>query len=147
MPHLDKAGGQEKSGALGRKEWQLVKSCHGLSDAFRVLNPDKKAFSYSNYDNIFTRIDKFYVSAYILNVVKKVEYVPFYLSDHDAVCMQIDFDALTPEIRKGRGFWKLNCKILDDEEVVKVIEDVWLDAIVSNERSLQWRARKSTLIP
>ena len=73
---------------------------------------------------ILQRLDRFYIPEKYIDKSQKVYILPCVLSDHDYVIM----DFITPAVpteRRGPGYWKLNCSILEDPMTIDAIETLW----------------------
>ena len=84
-------------------------------DTFRSLNKSKVCYTYSNSSKtVQSRIDYILCSPYINNLAKK-GYVlnPPRIPDHKAVIIK-----LRPEIISGKGYWKLNTSLLQNEDYI-----------------------------
>ena len=98
-----------------------------LVDIWRVKNPTKKSFTWSQTSPlIFCRLDFWLISNSLHDLVKTADIIPAVRTDHAAISLKL---VNTLNDLKGPGFWKLNCSLLDDEDYVKDIEEripVWL---------------------
>ena len=63
----------------------------GLSDPWRVLNPDTKRFTWRKNNPIKqARLDFFLMSSELLNLIDLAEILPGYRTDHSMVVIGID---------------------------------------------------------
>ena len=69
------------------------------------------------------RLDRLYVSPNLRNRKIGVETVMAAFTDHLAVCLHITLDA--PLIRRGRGRWKMNARLLEEASFRKQIQQEW----------------------
>ena len=90
----------------------------GLCDVWRIKNPGKKAFSWSNRNPfIARRLDYVFVSESILNFCNKTKMEEFGFTDHKKVEVESDFN----KIERGPGYYKFNTNLLRDTECVNEI--------------------------
>lgn len=97
-----------------------IKEDMDLCDPWRILNPNNKRFTWRKSNPIKqARLDFFLVSSEILNVIDYVDILPGYRTDHSMVIIGL----CNSNIQRGRGAWKLNNDLLEDEEYVKAVKD------------------------
>ena len=86
-----------------------------------------KSFTWSqNSPRIFCRLDYWLISNTLHDLVKTTDIIPALRTDHAAISFEL---ANGSNDTKGKGFWKMNCSLLDDEEYVNGIAEkipVWL---------------------
>ena len=89
------------------------------------MNATKPGFTYSNNSGLIqSRIDYIFTSLYMRNLVKK-KYIltPPKVPDHKAVVC-----SFKEELDIGKGYWKLNVKLLEDDaysaHIKHVIQEV-----------------------
>ena len=119
-PELDTRGYQNVNNPRARQE--LISKINELDliDVFRNLNPTAKQFTWKQWGNSkFARLDYFFVSNSLLPFVKKVEILSKCYSDHNPICLELDFS----KFQRGRGFWKLNNSLLYNLEYVGLIKN------------------------
>jgi len=103
-----------------------------MVDSFREIYPDRKAFTYSplgdNSSKIYRRLDYFYVSSDLCEVIKDVEIVHCHFSDHKAIRLTLNFQGTC---RLGKGYWRHNDQHLERAEyrqkVSEKLERIELD--------------------
>ena len=90
-----------------------------MTDAFRALNPETKAYTFapigSNPHCVFRRLDYSFVSDDLLPYIKEVEHRHCHFSDHKAVAVKV---ALGEKV-KLRNFWRHNDSLLEIPEYVE----------------------------
>ena len=93
-------------------------------DSVRMLNKSKVLYSYSNKSQtIQSRIDYILCSKYIMNLAKKAYMLhPPKVPDHRAVILK-----LHPDVECANGYWKLNVKLLQDNDYTKSVCDTIAD--------------------
>ena len=90
-----------------------------VRDNFRELNKSKISYTYSNNkSDIQSRIDYILTSSYMLNLAKKCYILTApRIPDHKAVICSFRDD-----IDSGKGYWKLNTKLLENPEYTEHIQ-------------------------
>lgn len=84
-----------------------------LVDVWRRVHRNESEMSWWNADlTIGSRLDKFYTSKGLTNLVQRCDISPCVLSDHDYVNLVFDFQRCIP---RGPGIWKFNSSLLADE--------------------------------
>ena len=93
-----------------------------LIDYYRVLNPDRKAYTWRKKNPLKQgRLDFFLISDSLPNLVENCMIKPGYRSDHSIVLLELKFNPF----KRGRGLWKFNNNLLTDKEyVLKVKETI-----------------------
>jgi exodeoxyribonuclease III len=92
-----------------------------LVDTYRHLNTRKTCYTYSNSTcKIQSRIDYVFCSKYMAQLAKKsyTQYPPK-VPDHRAV-----ITSFRPDITHGKGYWKLNTSVLNDEQYREQVCDI-----------------------
>lgn len=100
--------GETKNYCTGLR--QLVDMC-GWKDV--ALSLRKNEFTFHR-NNSASRIDRFYTHASFISNISDFRTVPVAFSDHCGILMKIRVNQ-TDIIPKGRGFWKINSSILNNE--------------------------------
>ena len=94
-----------------------------MNDIWRTLHPDKKTYSWHKTKPRphFARLDFALISDMLTSRIIKSNYTYGYNSDHSLVELIIS----TNESKRGRGFWKMNAKLLTQPNYEKgVIEAI-----------------------
>jgi hypothetical protein len=92
-----------------------------LFDAFRVVAPDKKEFTFTSIQSHnSTRLDRFYISRMDRSSVREVEHLPIIWTDHKAVVMKLDVKGRD----MGKGYWKCNVSTLADDFFVADLKEL-----------------------
>lgn len=125
---LDKIGGNQDIRQLAAASLQSICSQFVLSDIWRDRHKDSRAFTWTGLhptDGSFisTRIDKFLVSRTLNPFVLDTSIKPFPHSDHDYVCLVLNFD----QVVRGPGYWHFNSELLCDAAFEAQIKDFWTD--------------------
>ena len=97
----------------------LIKSCK-LIDIWRSRNKNLRQFTWCRKDRSeATRIDYFLISKEVQKNCKSCDIRPLVqkITDHNAVSLKIN----TERGNKGRGYWKLNSSVLNNDDYVNEI--------------------------
>ena len=91
-----------------------------LTDTWRSQYPDLKRYTWTSAKKPIqmSRLDFFLVTADIHAKVIKHFITHRYRSDHSFIGIEIDLT----EITRGRGFWKFNTMLLQDEMYIKMVK-------------------------
>ena len=90
-----------------------------LKDIWNVLRNDIEFTYFRN--NYGSRLDRIYATEFqskLTNIVTK----PVSFSDHHGVIVDISFD---PGVDMGKFYWKLNTKLLEDEDIELEFKNEW----------------------
>ena len=91
-----------------------------LCDAFRLLNPTAKRFTWRRRNPIKqARLDYFLISQTLADLITNCNIKPGYRSDHS----RVDLDIMLNTFSQGRGVWKFNCSLLKHPEYSKIINE------------------------
>ena len=119
---LDKFGGNEKEGDSGSVIFKQIKEALCIKDPFRHLNKDAKVYTwFDEVSQIKTRLDRFYMDKFLIDKVSSVYTTYSGVSDHYSVKMKLNFSN-SKYFRSGRGIWKFNNNLLENEEFIRKIE-------------------------
>ena len=118
---LDKSGGSTVDKHVKKREeifkWLDAFDC---VDIWRNKNPDKKRYTWrQSKPRIQCRLDYFLISTDLASCVKNSDILPGYKTDHSLIVTHFQ---ITNENR-GKGFWKFNASLLEDEDFVKLIKE------------------------
>jgi len=130
---LDKLGGRKTTNFKCRKvitEWMNEKN---LVDIWRIKNPYTRKFTWtSNHKRpIKCRLDSILISENIATNYKDCDIVPGYRSDHNCATLTLN----TNEISRGRGLWKFNSSLLQ--------ENNFRDEIINTIQNTAWENREA----
>ena len=117
-----------------------------LTDVWRVRNPDKRVFSWSQRrPYVASRIDLLLIDQAYTGWVNKIEIRPGYRSDHSMIFCEIHIN----QVKRGQGKWKLNENILSETEYVSAVNEM-IDNSYLKARELledeQWDVLKLEII-
>lgn len=91
-----------------------------LLDYYRVLHPDKKAYTWRKKNPLKQgRLDYFLIANSLSNLVENCIIKSGYRSDHSIVLLEIKFKPF----KRGRGLWKFNYSLLTDKEYVSKVKE------------------------
>lgn len=117
---LDKKGGNDLRGDIGRDEMKTLCQDFGLKDMYRYAYPTTQQFTWSS-SNIQCRLDRFYVSNVNNISVIRIENIVRNISDHALVWMDVQIE----QSPQGPGYWKLNSKILKEKNFNADFNQFW----------------------
>lgn len=104
--------------------FKKLKKTHKLIDIWREINPKLEQFTWrrKHNHNIASRIDYFLISPDIRPHVVSADIRPAMISctDHQAISLMIRL----PHINKGRGYFKINNSILDNDTYKDIIKNL-----------------------
>ena len=103
-----------------------------LSDAFRLLNPTTKRYTWRRRNPIKqARLDYFLISETLTDLLQNCHIKPGYRSDHS----RVDIDIILDTFKQGKSVWKFNCSLLTHPDYVELIND----AIVTVKNNMPFR--------
>jgi hypothetical protein len=103
-----------------RHEWTKLQLECGLTDAFRVSNPKKRAYTYRHTNGkSCSRIDRIYLSSECTGKIISNKFEYSSESDHQIVHMN-----LAKKVSIGPSQWIFNNKLLQDEKFTTEIEEL-----------------------
>ena len=92
---------------------------NNLTDIFRELNPDKRAYTWRKFNTIKQgRLDYFLISDIFSGIVKNSTITPGYRTDHSLVTITLR----KSEFKRDRQFWKFNNSLLRDKTYIDQIK-------------------------
>ena len=113
-----------------------------LSDVWRTFNPLTRFFTWHRGKQK-SRLDYFFASDHLLNIVTGVDILPGFHSDHSL--LRMSFQNSTKQ-NIGKGFWKFNCSLLHDKVYVdnirKIISNSIKDHKNMEDKRLTWEFLK-----
>ena len=113
---LDKKGGVMKTKDNVLNIIDDINSKIELHDIWRCKNPNKKAYTWKQKNpEIHCRLDYWFISEALHDYASLVDILPCIRSDHDAIVLQLKS---VDDSDRGRGYWKMNTSILDDEDFI-----------------------------
>ena len=144
---LDRSSHTQSTLSKSAKVVSHYSSQLGLSDPWRFINPQSKAFSFfSHRHHTFSRIDFFLLDNNLLHLVNSCEYHPIVISDHAPTTLDINFPlAVFPP-----PTWKFSSHLLSDSDFRDFISVQISSYIEINDTSdvgsgTLWEALKATV--
>ena len=152
----DKQGGNKSTHEKAANTLKSYMDDEALCDVWRLKHPDSTLMTWKvlKPKAIFERLDFILVSSDLVDNIKAEGIGTAYLSDHG-----IPWVVMSPiQAPKGRGFWKLNTRLLADKEYVQEIESLMAEILRENmdkvkkwewlkhkirEHSIKYSARKN----
>jgi len=139
----DKKGGNPETHEKCRRRVLKYMEDNDMHDVWRRENPDKLEYTWRSYQEpyVYCRLDFFLMSFNLLSVSNNNKIIPGFRSDHDMVETII---ILNKNVR-GKGFWKLNCNLLNNEKYIHAIEQCIDNISIENpgtEDGLLWETLK-----
>ena len=97
---------------------QLIET-YDLVDIWNLKNPGVKKFTRENtrYGLVHSRIDYFLVTSHLEYAPETADILPDLKSDHSLLKLTI---LLENQPKHGRGLWKLNASLLQDDNFIKL---------------------------
>ena len=95
---------------------------HEVVDIWRTMHPDKNGYTWRklNPSPCFSRLDYFFCSQNLLQLVDTIEVKPDLLTDHSIVQITLVFNPQKP----GSGYWKFNNSFLQDKDFLDKINQL-----------------------
>ena len=120
--YLDRDGGNPREKhTWGLHALNIIKTQFSLYDVWRIREPTKKEFTWHSPNlRIRSRLDRFYLTNDLLNLVSYTAFSPCSWSDHSFVHIHFDLPDSTP---RGPGYWKFNSKLLADDAYCTLINN------------------------
>ena len=99
-----------------------------LQDIWRLKHPTLKRFTWRGGNSIIqSRLDYWLIFNSLHDYVEDTDVLPSIKSDHSAIFLHINSFKCG---ERGRGYWKLNSTIINEEEYINQInteKDTWID--------------------
>ncbi len=123
----DTRGYLHKNNPDAQKQVLQTKDELGLIDPWRAANEGVSRFTWRSAGPIIkqSRLDFFLISDDVYNQVTKANIRSGYKTDHSIVTLKIKIS----NFKQGRGFWKLNVSLLNDEEYVRKVKQTLKDTV------------------
>ena len=138
-PSLDNLGGRIESKSSVKKINDIM-TANDLIDIWRIRNPDKKQFTWSQKKALVRRrLDYWLVSTDIQDDLTETNIIPAIKSDHSAITLT--FNSLDKQ-KFGPSHWKFNSSLLEDASYIQLISSnypEWLDELKDvNDKRVLW---------
>lgn len=143
-PKLDRSSVRHNTPSKSAKVIQSFMEEFKVSDPWRFFNPSGKEYSFfSQVHHTFTRIDFFLIDNRLISSVELCSYNAIVISDHAPVSMKM----CIKELEGTRPPWRLNTRLLSDEQFVEFVSNQIDLFILTNKSSdvsasLLWETMK-----
>ena len=118
---LDTQNYIRENNTRSRIKVESLKKQYELVDPWRINYPTKKQYTWFQLNPIkMSRLDFFLVSSDIMSLTTKTNIIPGYRSDHSITIIQLK----VVEETRGRGFWKFNTSLLQDQKYSELIKQI-----------------------
>ena len=110
--NLDKKGGSPNIKERSKTKILQMMDDFNLIDIWRVKNPTKRRYTWRQQNPLVQcRLDYFLISESLHDNTQNVDILPAFRSDPSGISLLLKGDN---EEKRGRGYWKLNTSLLDD---------------------------------
>ena len=114
---LDKSRGINDIRNNTRDNIDKLLNKYELNDSWRIKNPTTRRFSWRQKTPLIQcRLDFWLISDMLFDEISEIDIIPSVRSDHSAIILNLNNNF---ETKKGPGFWKLNCKLLEDDNYIQ----------------------------
>ena len=119
-PKLDKYNSKNEEPSKVAKILENLKSRMNLSDVWRIQNPTLRRYTWRRHKPLQqSRLDYWLVTNTLIGKTVECNIGISFLSDHNLININLN---ITKVARVGKGLWKLNNSLLQDQEYVTQIE-------------------------
>ena len=127
---LDKRGGRPQTHVKCKKYVEKMMDENDLHDVWRREHPTEFGYTWKSYKQpyIYCRLDFFLITFNLVGINRGNKIIPGFKSDHNAVLLPLTLDSS----KRGPGFWKLNCSLLEDEQYIIKITKCINECILEN---------------
>ncbi len=115
---LDTLNYKQKNNPNAKTQIEETSLSFDLTDIWRYQNPNGKMYTWRGPNNKLSRIDYFLITENLIGKTVKTDIKPGYRTDHSLISISIDFVSQ----EKGRGVWKLNNSLLEEERYTNLIK-------------------------
>ena len=124
----DKKGGLSSKDKQLNQIWTPFVNEMDLVDPFREQNPKRRVWSFLGTGR--SRIDRLYVHSTHTNDITNIKYTHTPFSGHKILSFVVKKD-----IEWGRGYFKINTSIFEDEEYAKLVDETITEISTLNNRN------------
>ncbi len=124
FPEIDKKGGVKETQLPFAKEILSFKEEFQLEDSWRLRHPTLSRFTRREKTKggyVQSRLDYWLTSKHLDYIIIKTDISPGRRSDHSVVSLTLE---LQNRDQRGRGFWKFNTNLLQDEVYLNQIKEL-----------------------
>ena len=98
---------------------------YNLVDSWRNKHPLDREYTWHRSSGAQAlRIDMVWLPQNLLNSIQSIDIFPFFRSDHSCVLLKFN---LPHSVDRGRGIWKLNSSLLNDQALRSKILNFWTE--------------------
>jgi hypothetical protein len=105
---------------LTARRWTLIRR-FGLIDTWSTSDTRPLYTHYTQHGA--TRIDRLYTSPYLRPLKQSAAIISEALTDHHASLVRLRLNV--PQVQWGRGYWKLNASLLQEDTVLDRFRRIW----------------------
>lgn len=119
----DKSGINESIHFKSLKKLESLTEIADLADIWRILNPEKRRFTWrTKKANIQCRLDFFLISSSLCTGIENADILLGYKTDHSLVTTNTN----TKSNPRGPCFWKLNTSLFEEEYVELITKTIYI---------------------
>jgi exonuclease III len=128
--NMDKQGGQKKTNTRCQHTLQSRMDSNNMTDIWRAKNPHTRKFTWmsNTKPKIMCRLDFILISDSLQGYFQQTDIIPGFRSDHSCTTITLK----TKENRRGKGFWKFNSSLTQDQTLRQKIEDTIKNTVAEN---------------
>ena len=127
----DKSNYTDNDRRLFPSELNMIEREFDMVDIWRHQNPHKVSYTFIHNNGCQSRLDRYMINANKLTRIKNCFIKPCFLSDHEAIIMDLN----TEKIKRGKGYWKLNNSLIEKNNIKESIKILWEN----------WKEEKQTI--
>jgi exonuclease III len=124
-PNMDKKGGNQKeSYPKYREALSDFLEEFDLSDCWKLHHPNKKQYTWrQTKPRVFCRLDMWFISTNLLNLISKCSIDLGHTSDHSSIKLSFRLS----DFKRGKGIWKFNNSLIHDKNYIKVVKNLLIE--------------------
>jgi exonuclease III len=125
------------------KTWKTVCEEANLGDVWRILNPDRKCYTWRQGSSATrlkqSRLDYWLISVHMFYDLENVDIKASFRSDHSLIVLNF-YKNTTP--KRGPSFWRFNANLLKDRQFVESTKENIVNALEKyseiEDKGLKW---------
>ena len=119
-PNPDSLNYVDEHNIRAKQTFLQIANAHGLIDIWRATHPTEQKYTWRRKHPLKCgRLDMFFVSEHLQNVISDTNILPGYRTDHNIITMTLQ----TRQQQRGNGLWKFNTSHLADDAYVQTIKE------------------------